>query len=216
MKKTWFEYQKMKKKHKKQPREPIFNTWSNPYPYCYTSILRDSVAPARPTEATSTQLLPLERAPGGNTWHFFELARSWIIFWFHFSFFGFFWNFPPFSRAGSRPIAGSWVQANLTVPDNWLPTAHCMLFHQKYYTKISSLFWSFGAFCLAAYAFCLVASKVLNHLVLKLNPNAKVFRAESLIRRCWRELKIERRHVFLLLWWLFAFFLVGSLMFLLI
>ena len=47
------------KKHKKQPREPMFNTWSNAYPYCYKSISRDSVAPARPPEASSTQLPPL-------------------------------------------------------------------------------------------------------------------------------------------------------------
>ena len=39
----------------------MFNTWSNTYPYCYKSISRDSVAPARPPEASSTQLPPLGR-----------------------------------------------------------------------------------------------------------------------------------------------------------
>ena len=58
----------------------MFNTWSNAYPYCYKSISRDSVAPARPPEASSTQLPPLGRAPGGNTWHLFLCALGVLFF----------------------------------------------------------------------------------------------------------------------------------------
>ena len=74
---------KYKKNTKKQPRELMFNTWSNPYPYCYKPISRDSAAPARPPEASSTQLPPLGRAPGGNTWHHFVRASffSFFVFW---------------------------------------------------------------------------------------------------------------------------------------
>ena len=61
----------------------MFNTWSNPYPYCYISISRDSVAPARPPEASSTQLPSAGAAPGGNTWHFFSRANKGFVF-FHF------------------------------------------------------------------------------------------------------------------------------------
>jgi len=80
----WNPYsQNNEKNTKKQPRELMFNTWSNPYPYCYKSISRDSVAPARPPEASSTQLPPLGRAPGGNTWHLFVRA-SFLSFFRYF------------------------------------------------------------------------------------------------------------------------------------
>ena len=75
----WNPYsQNNEKNTKKQPRELMFNTWSNPY--CYKSISRDSVAPARPPEASSTQLPPLGRAPGGNTWHLFVRVSFFSFF----------------------------------------------------------------------------------------------------------------------------------------
>ena len=118
IRKTW-KYAWLPQKAQKTLCEPMFNTWSNAYPYCYKSISRDSVAPARPPEASSTQLPPLGRAPGGNTWHLFLCALGVLFFCVRhiFTFYGlapFFTDVSAFAKKYSKMRSMCWSWSSLS------------------------------------------------------------------------------------------------------